>query len=61
MKSTWTFDMLLDALHPMPVESSADANVFKKGHSIELIIRNQDDVLSRLGKWGCTRCPSCGP
>jgi predicted acyl esterase len=28
------------------------ANVFQKGHSMELIIRNQDDILSRLGTWG---------
>jgi predicted acyl esterase len=26
--------------------------VFQKGHSMELIIRNQDDLLSRLGTWG---------
>jgi predicted acyl esterase len=33
------------------------ANVFKKGHSIELIVRNQDDVLSRLGTWGVYYLP----
>ena len=33
------------------------ANVFKKGHSMELIIRNQDDVLSRLGTWGVYMLP----
>jgi len=31
--------------------------VFKKGHSIELIIRNQDDILSRLGTWGVYHLP----
>jgi predicted acyl esterase len=33
------------------------SNVFKKGHSIELIIRNQDDLLSRLGTWGVYHLP----
>ena len=33
------------------------AMVFMKGHSIELIIRNQDDLLSRLGLWGRYRMP----
>jgi putative CocE/NonD family hydrolase len=33
------------------------ANVFAKGHSIELIIRNQDDILSRLGTWGVYHLP----
>ena len=32
-------------------------NVFQKGHSIELTIRNQDDVLSRLGTWGVYMLP----
>jgi hypothetical protein len=31
--------------------------VFQKGHSIELIIRNQDDILSRLGTWGVYMLP----
>jgi predicted acyl esterase len=31
--------------------------VFKKGHSIELIIRNQDDLLCRLGAWGVHYLP----
>ena len=26
--------------------------IIQKGHSMELIIRNQDDILSRLGSWG---------
>jgi len=26
--------------------------IIQKGHSMELIIRNQDDILSRLGTWG---------
>jgi hypothetical protein len=34
------------------IEMMPTSNVFKKGHSIEVIIRNQDDVLSRLGTWG---------
>jgi predicted acyl esterase len=33
------------------------SNVFLKGHSIELIIRNQDDLLSRLGTWGVYMSP----
>jgi putative CocE/NonD family hydrolase len=33
------------------------ANVFKKGHSLELIIRNQDDILCRLGTWGTYMLP----
>jgi predicted acyl esterase len=33
------------------------SNVFQKGHSIELIIRNQDDLLSRLGTWGVYHLP----
>ena len=31
--------------------------VFQKGHSMELIIRNQDDILSRLGTWGTYMLP----
>ncbi|MGD0662716.1 MAG: CocE/NonD family hydrolase C-terminal non-catalytic domain-containing protein, partial [Syntrophorhabdales bacterium] len=31
--------------------------IFKEGHSIELIIRNQDDLLSRLGAWGAHFLP----
>ncbi len=33
------------------------SNVFKKGHSLELIIRNQDDLLGRLGTWGVYMLP----
>ena len=33
------------------------SNVFKKGHRMELVIRNQDDLLSRLGIWGVYMCP----
>jgi predicted acyl esterase len=33
------------------------SNVFLRGHSIELIIRNQDDLLSRLGTWGVYHLP----
>jgi predicted acyl esterase len=33
------------------------SNVFKKGHSMELMIRNQDDILSRLGAWGVYMLP----
>jgi uncharacterized protein len=33
------------------------SNVFQKGHAIELIIRNQDDILSRLGTWGVYMLP----
>ena len=31
--------------------------VFQKGHSIELVIRNQDDIFSRLGTWGVYMLP----
>jgi putative CocE/NonD family hydrolase len=31
--------------------------VLQKGHSMELIIRNQDDILSRLGTWGTYMLP----
>ena len=33
------------------------ANVFLKGHRMSLIIRNQDDILSRLGTWGVYHLP----
>jgi putative CocE/NonD family hydrolase len=33
------------------------AMVFKKGHSMELVIRNQDDCLSHLGAWGVHYLP----
>ncbi len=33
------------------------SNRFQKGHSMELIIRNQDDLLSRLGTWGVYMLP----
>lgn len=33
------------------------SNVFKTGHRMELIIRNQDDLLSRLGIWGIYYLP----
>lgn len=31
--------------------------VFQQGHCMELIIRNQDDLLSRLGAWGVHNLP----
>ena len=33
------------------------ANIFRKGHSMELIIRNQDDLLSTQGIWGVYLLP----
>jgi len=33
------------------------SNVFLAGHSMELIVRNQDDLLSRLGTWGVYMLP----
>ncbi len=33
------------------------SNVFKRNHRIELIVRNQDDLLSRLGVWGVYYLP----
>jgi uncharacterized protein len=33
------------------------ACVFKKGCALELVIRNQDDILSRLGTWGVYMLP----
>ncbi|MHB0708088.1 CocE/NonD family hydrolase [Roseomonas mucosa] len=31
--------------------------VFQKGHRLELIIRNQDDLMSRLASWGVKHLP----
>lgn len=39
------------------IQMMPTANIFKKGHSAELIIRNQDDILSRLGTWGVYMLP----
>jgi hypothetical protein len=39
------------------VQMMPTANVFKKGHAVQIIIRNQDDVLSRLGTWGVYMLP----
>jgi len=33
------------------------SRVVKAGHAIELVIRNQDDLLSRLGSWGVYHLP----
>jgi predicted acyl esterase len=33
------------------------AMVFKKGHCIELFVRNQDDCMGRLGAWGVHYLP----
>jgi predicted acyl esterase len=33
------------------------SNVFRKGHCMELIVRNQDDLLARLGTWGAYHLP----
>ena len=33
------------------------AMVFQKGHCMELVIRNQDDLLGRLGAWGVHYLP----
>ena len=33
------------------------ACVFRKGTSLELVVRNQDDILSRLGTWGVYMLP----
>ena len=39
------------------IQMMPTANVFQKGHAVELIIRNQDDLLSRLGTWGVYMLP----
>lgn len=39
------------------IQMMPTANVFKKGHRVELVIRNQDDILSRLGTWGVYMLP----
>lgn len=39
------------------IQMMPTANVFKKGHHVELVIRNQDDILSRLGAWGVYMLP----
>jgi putative CocE/NonD family hydrolase len=31
--------------------------IFKPGHSMKLVIRNQDDMLDRLGAWGLCHLP----
>lgn len=33
------------------------SNIFQKGHKIELVVRNQDDLLSKLGIWGVIMLP----
>jgi hypothetical protein len=33
------------------------ATILQKGHAMELIIRNQDDLLSRQGIWGVYLLP----
>jgi hypothetical protein len=33
------------------------ATIFQKGHAMELIIRNQDDLLSTQGIWGVYLLP----
>lgn len=45
------------AINHYAIQMMPTANVFKKGHAVELIIRNQDDVLSRLGTWGVYMLP----
>ena len=39
------------------IEMMPISNVFQKGHSMQLIIRNQDDLLSRVGLNGRYRLP----
>ena len=39
------------------IEFMATSNVFKKGHRMQLVIRNQDDLMSRLGLWGVYMLP----
>ena len=33
------------------------SNIFQKGHKMELVVRNQDDLLSKLGIWGVIMLP----
>jgi predicted acyl esterase len=40
------------AIQLMPV-----SNIFQKDHKLELIIRNQDDLLSKQGIWGVVMLP----
>lgn len=40
-----------------PIVLMPSSNVFKKGHHIQLLIRNQDDLLSKLGIWGVYMLP----
>lgn len=39
------------------IQMMPTANVFRKGHRVELVVRNQDDLLSRLGTWGVYMLP----
>jgi uncharacterized protein len=39
------------------IEFMATSNVFKKGHRMQLVIRNQDDLMGRLGLWGVYMLP----
>ena len=39
------------------IEMMPISNVFQKGHSMQLIVRNQDDLLSRVGLNGRYRLP----
>lgn len=41
------------------IQMMPTANVFKRGHLLQIIIHNQDDILSRLGTWGRICCHSC--
>jgi predicted acyl esterase len=39
------------------IEFMPTSNVFRKGHRMQLVIRNQDDLMSRLGLWGVYMLP----
>lgn len=39
------------------IEFMPTSNVFKKGHRMQLVLRNQDDLMGRLGLWGVYMLP----
>jgi len=44
-------------IYEYAIEIMAVSNVFKAGNSLKLVIRNQDNLLDRLGLWGLYHLP----
>lgn len=47
-------------IYEYAIELMPASNVFKGGHSIELVIRSQDDLLDKPAMWGTYHLPSSG-